>query len=103
MKHWTQRQGVWVETEQGVGIRIFERVLVKANGARALVGADTAPGEGERLDFEPWIHLTNKDGTTLAQIPEAACKGLRIARRASIPQARIAALTDAQLTALGYV
>lgn len=77
MKHWTQRNGVWVESDQGVGLRLIE------NG-------------------EWWIHLVNPDGTTLAQIPAARCANVVIARRESIPVARIAHLKGHQLAALGY-
>lgn len=87
MKHWTQRNGVWVESDQGVGIRKLDDVK-QADGSTAQ---------------EWWIHLVNKDGTTLAAIPADRCSNVVIARRESIPAVRIEQLTDVQLTALGYV
>lgn len=102
MKHWTQRQGVWVESDQGVGIRIFEIVATKPDGSRKVVNSDYEPAEGETVTQEPWLHLTNADGTTLAQLPAASCTNVRLARSSSIPSARVAHMTADNLAALGY-
>jgi hypothetical protein len=72
------RNGQWVETDQGVGIVVHQ-------------------------DGGAWVHLTNDDGTTLAQLPLDRCSGLRIARRDSIPASRVGHLTAEQLAAMGYV
>lgn len=77
------RNGQWVESDQGVGIYIIER----------------EPVNGER----EWVHLTNDDGTTLAQLPAARCTNLRVARASSIPAARVEHLSTEQLEKLGYV
>lgn len=69
--------GMWVESDQGVGVYLVEKSA-------------------------PWVHLVNADGTTLAQLPADRCNGLRIARKASIPAVRVAHLADDALAALGY-
>lgn len=87
MKDWKNRNGVWVETDQGVGIRNLEKVSV-AGGEITVAKID----------------LVNADGSTaVAGLPEASLSGVRIARAASIPHDRVAHLTSAQLAALGYV
>jgi len=77
------RNGQWVESDQGVGIFIREREPVN--------------------DVTEWVHLTNADGTTLAQLPADRCSNLRVARASSIPAARIEHLSAEQLEKLGYV
>lgn len=91
MKHWKDRNGVWVETDQGVGIRLVDPKEIRtADGA--VVG---------RIDV-PMIHLTDADGVTMVEVPESAVGNVRIARRASIPAQRIAGFSDEQLARLGY-
>lgn len=102
MKNWKQRTGVWVETNAGVGLRMSETVLVGADGSRRLVNSTAVPAEGETLDSEWWIHLTNVDGSTLTQIPESVTGEVKLARAASIPAARVGHLTVEQLAVLGY-
>lgn len=103
MRNWQQRSGVWVACGAGVGIRILERVAVKKDGSRRLIGSGEEPAKDEIVVREPWIHITNSDGTTLAQLPESSAGKVRQAKRAEIPAARIAEQTDEQLTAMGYV
>jgi hypothetical protein len=90
MKHWTARQGVWVETDQGVGIRTTEKTRLALTGTEITVAyvdiVDPTTGE-----------------TIAARIPEASLGSVRIARRVAIPAARIAHLSAEQLGALGYV
>jgi hypothetical protein len=71
--------GMWVESDQGVGIVARER------------------------DGSMWLHLTDSEGSTLAHVPMAVCKNVCIARAKSIPKGRVDHLTDKQLAAFGYV
>lgn len=86
MQNWKDRQGVWVECNEGVGIRVVETVDVSGRAVPV-----------------PYVHLSNADGTTLAQLPESSCTNVRQARAASIPASRIGHLTVEQLARLGYV
>lgn len=96
------RNGMWVRTGAGVGIYVVERVAVDAGGNRRLVNGATPPREGESIEREAWVHLTNKDGTTLAQLPAANCGAIEQARQEDIPASRIDHLSDERLAALGY-
>jgi hypothetical protein len=84
MKHWIERQGVWVETDLGVGIVLHEK-------------------DKETDTVQSWVHLVNDDGTTLAAVPMTRCADVRQARLSSIPRARIAGAKPGVLAALGYV
>lgn len=86
MKHWQDRQGVWIESDQGVGIRLIEKIRL-----------------GDQSIDAPYIHIVDSSGGTMAQVPESALSNVRIARRASIPPDRIAHLNSEQLGRLGYV
>ena len=87
MKHWKDRQGVWVETDQGVGIRNFETVLV-----------------GSATVSVAYVDIVDKTGEThAARIPESSLGNVRIARRVAIPAARIAHLSAERLGLLGYL
>lgn len=97
------RNGQWVETDQGVGIHVIERVLVSADGSRRLIYGAYVPAEGERIEREQWVHLTNPDGTTLTALPVECCTNVRNARAASIPAPRREHLVPEQLAALGYL
>jgi hypothetical protein len=57
----------------------------------------------ESVHHEAQLHFTNADGTTRFVAPDLQAFGTRLAKKAEIPPARVAALTDAQLSALGYV
>lgn len=96
------RNGQWVETDQGVGIHVIERVLVTADGSRRLIHGAYTPQAGESIEREQWVHLVNPDGTTLTALPFERCSGVTNARASSIPYARRAHLTDEQLAVLGY-
>lgn len=102
MSNWKFRSGVWVETDAGVGIRLSETILVSADGSRKIVNASTTPGPGESIDREWWIHLTNPNGSTLAQIPERSAGAISIARGSSIPASRVEHLDAQALAKLGY-
>jgi hypothetical protein len=86
MKNWTDRQGVWVETDLGVGIRMIE--ATKLGSAEVMV---------------PWVHLVGADGATLAALPESSVGNVRIARKSSIPTCRVEGISDERLAQLGYV
>jgi hypothetical protein len=86
MKNWQDRQGVWVETDQGVGIRTVEKIAIE--------GTDIAVA---------YVDMVNDAGETIAaRIPESSLGNVRIARRVAIPAARVAHLTAEQLATLGY-
>lgn len=89
MKHWTERQGVWVETDQGVGIRTTESLQLVEGVPAIKVG---------------YIDMVAGDGlTTAARVPETSLSNVRLARRASIPACRIEGLSAESLVRLGYV
>lgn len=96
------RNGMWVRTGVGVGIYINELVAVDGTGNRRLVNAAMPLAEGERLEREPWVHLTNPDGTTLAQLPAGNCGAVEQAKAGDIPAGRIDHMTPEALAALGY-
>lgn len=96
------RNGMWVRTTAGVGIWVVERVAVAASGARRLVSGAAPLQAGEHVEKEAWVHLTNPDGTTLAQIPAANAGAIEQAAREDIPADRIAHLSDERLASLGY-
>lgn len=87
MKKWQERQGVWVESDQGVGIRTTEKIDIGGNEV-AVGYVDIVSGTGE---------------TIAARVPEASLTNVHIARRASIPPDRIAHLSADQLARMGYV
>lgn len=87
MKTWDKRQGVWVESNEGVGIRTFETVDIA----------------GRDLDVG-YIDIVDGSGQTIAaRVPEASLTNVRIARRASIPPDRIGHLSAETLARMGYV
>lgn len=87
MKNWTDRQGVWVESDQGVGIRTVEK---------AIIGGSEIPCA--------YVDIVDGTGMTLAsRIPEASLTNVRIARRSAIPPDRIAHLSAEALARMGYV
>lgn len=89
MKHWTDRQGVWVETDQGVGIRTTESIQLVKGAPAIRVG---------------YIDMVNGEGDTIAaRVPETSLSNVRLARRASIPACRIEGLSAESLVRLGYV
>lgn len=102
--NWKERNGVWVETTLGVAVRVFENVAVDAEGNRRLLGMGARPlRDGlETQKREVWLHFVQPDGTTYFQTPETDLMRVDIARASSIPKARRAGLTDAQLAAQGY-
>ena len=86
MNNWQDRQGVWVETDQGVGIRTVEKIAIE--------GADIAVA---------YVDMVSDAGETIAaRIPESSLGNVRIARRVAIPAVRIAHLSAEQLARLGY-
>lgn len=90
MKNWKDRQGVWVETDQGVGVRTIEKTRLE--GA---VPVEISVG---------YVDMVNGAGETIAaRVPELSLGNVRIARAAAIPSARIAHLPPATLQQLGYV
>lgn len=87
MKKWQDRQGVWVETDQGIGIRTSEKMDISGNEFQ--VG---------------YVDIVDSAGATIAaRVPEASLTNVRLARRASIPPDRIAHLSAEQLARMGYV
>lgn len=96
------RNGMWVRTAAGVGIYVLEKVAVDASGNRRLASAAAPLADGERIEREPWVHLTNPDGTTLAQLPAANCGAIEQAKAGDIPAGRVEHLDADQLAALGY-
>ncbi len=99
----TLRNGMWVRTGVGVGVYVNEAVAVDASGNRRLVNAASPLNEGERLEREPWVHLVNKDGTTLAQLPAANCGAIEQAKAEDIPASRVDHLSSERLAAFGYL
>ena len=91
------RNGMWVRTTAGIGIWVLERVAVSAGGARRLISGAAPLQDGEHVEREAWVHLTNKDGTTLAQIPAVNAGTIEQAARDDIPAERIAHLTEERL------
>lgn len=88
MKPWNKRQGVWVESDEGVGIRTFE-VKKLSRGGEIEIG---------------YVDLVGEDGVTIAAaVPEQSLTNVRIARASSIPRCRVEHLTVAQLAQMGYV
>lgn len=94
--------GMWVRTDAGVGIFTLHRFAQAADGTRRPLHNGELQ-EGETVVDEPWVHLTNDDGTTLAQIPAVRAGNVVQAAKADIPAARIPGLSDEQLAKLGYV
>jgi hypothetical protein len=92
MKNWKERQGVWVETDQGVGIRNVEKVSISDGSENGTIEIPTA-----------YVDLVSSSGETIAaRIPESSLGNVRIARRVAIPAARVAHLSAEQLARLGY-
>jgi hypothetical protein len=89
MKNWQDRQGVWVETDQGVGIRTTEKTEIAGTGHAITVA------------YVDMVDATTGE-TIAARIPESSLGNVRIARRVAIPAARIAHLSAEQLARLGY-
>lgn len=83
-----ERNGVWVETDQGIGIRNLHSILI-----------------GDVTIKVPKVDIVDPaTGVTLAaEIPESALSNVRIARAASIPRCRVEHLNTQQLARLGYV
>ncbi len=96
------RNGMWVRGSAGVGIFMIENLAVKEDGSKRKLAGGDGLREGERLVREPWVHLTNKDGTTFAEIPAQAAGELRQAKVEDIPPARIAHLSAEALAEMGY-
>lgn len=96
------RNGMWVRTDAGVGIHVVETIAVDKDGNRRLVSGAAPLKDGEKRDTEAWVHITNPDGTTLAQIPAANAGAIEQAARGDIPAGRVEHLTDDRLAELGY-
>lgn len=96
------RNGMWVRCSAGVGIYIVERTAVKADGSRRLVSSADSLAADEKPGTEPWVHLTNADGTTLAQLPVAAAGPVVQASLSDIPASRVDGMTPERLAQLGY-
>lgn len=96
------RNGMWVSSDQGVGIYTAHRVAITATSRRPLDGgAQALPAE--TVVNEPWVHLTDASGNTLAALPAERCSFLRQADAAELPAARVGHLSFAELAALGYL
>lgn len=73
------RPGMWVMTDQGVGIFSKER-------------------DGSRT-----VHLIAADGSTICAIPFGLMAGVRQAKADEIPASRVEHLDEQRLARLGYV
>lgn len=71
--------GMWVMTDQGLGIIAVER------------------------DRSTWVHLVDDQGDTLAALPLDRASRIRIAKAKELPAKRVGHLSDKQLAAFGYV
>lgn len=81
------RNGMWVETDQGVGLFHVDE----------LATADK-PG----TEKVPRVHMVDSDGLTTVIVNATDVTGLRQARAASIPAARVGHLDAETLARLGY-
>jgi hypothetical protein len=97
------RKGMWVASDLGIGILAVHHYAVDAEGMRRPADAGTAVHPGERKVREQWVHLTDANGDTLAQVPADRCANLRQARAVDLPQKRVSHLTTTQLANLGYL
>lgn len=92
MKNWQDRQGVWVRTDQGIGIRTVDNTSIEV------------PGEPARMVSTAYVDIVDGDGLTVAaRVPQSSLSGVRIARLAEIPAARLVGQDPARLAKLGYV
>lgn len=96
------RNGMWVRTSAGIGIYVLETIAVAADGSRRISSAAAPLGSGESVEREPWVHLVNPDGTTLAQIPAANAGTIEQAKAADIPAGRVDHMSGDALASLGY-